>query len=663
MVSNGPDIIYTQQFRIANGSRYLKYTERDEAIKSPEGVFDSKLDNTKVQTDPDIPKDYKGYLGYTDRKAATKLERNAEGDYPTFNQDTFNITEAEHEKLINNLKEAQKNKALLWAGVVSFTPEFLKRSGIYDPRTKDVDQRKIKVAIQNAMPTLLAKEGLNNDETFWWGDIHLNTDHVHVHLAISQRHNTRPLKDNGEPVGAFHLKSIRQFKSIIHNQLEHSQGRKVDLELDKQIDTIRKDLAKNVRWLVEHEQYQKQLLQQIYWTLPKYKDKRKWRGSNNSKEFREAKMLTDKLVDDLLHTDLRTDYSQFVIDIKQKDQIAREKYGKHIKDTVGKRDKKLREYLSNRIYDYLRETDSINKSNVSWKEQIQVAGVNLNKQLLETEKQQLQLLDRNDKLAKQLRLKMGLRRYYIKQINLEAKKAQIDRDINQINQLDIDSAAGQFFLKSLKEQRRFVDLQLMTKFERNKKGLATEYQTLKNRYQDVQRLPISKATPELVNERTNQLGKELGIILDNPDSPIVRYFMPNPSSEYGTMNTVKYYEAEQHVLQLKLKIRQNNLIYQRDQGLRNQVNRPLLDRLKFENSSLNHSELIDHRVKLQQEFLRKKRQQAIERSLNSIKLPKLSQLLNGVKNDGRKRMKAMRRHLDEQEDEIEREDRKEDFER
>lgn len=36
---SSPDIIYTQEFRVANGTRYLQYTERKEAINpSPEDI-------------------------------------------------------------------------------------------------------------------------------------------------------------------------------------------------------------------------------------------------------------------------------------------------------------------------------------------------------------------------------------------------------------------------------------------------------------------------------------------------------------------------------------------------------------------------------------------------------------------------------------------------
>ena len=127
---DSPDIIYTQEFRVANGVRYLGYMERENAV-SPEQENDLQRERN-VQNDPDVGKNFKGYLGYTDRKAATKMEddltNEEKGDYPTFTQGSYELSEKQHQELINNLRQAQKNKSLLWAGVISFSPEFIEKS-------------------------------------------------------------------------------------------------------------------------------------------------------------------------------------------------------------------------------------------------------------------------------------------------------------------------------------------------------------------------------------------------------------------------------------------------------------------------------------------------------------------------------------------------------
>lgn len=108
---------------------------------------------------------------------------------------------------------AARNNSLMWQGVVSFNSDFLERIGANDLKTGKIDQRKIKVAVQNAMPQLLRDEGLDNPNTFWWGDIHLNKEHTHVHITISQTRNTRPLKA-GEPEVLLNEKVFGHLKVI-----------------------------------------------------------------------------------------------------------------------------------------------------------------------------------------------------------------------------------------------------------------------------------------------------------------------------------------------------------------------------------------------------------------------------------------------------------------
>ncbi|WP_235980990.1 MULTISPECIES: hypothetical protein [Limosilactobacillus] len=44
------------------------------------------------------------------------LTNEEKGDYPTFTQGSYELSEKQHQELINNLRQAQKNKSLLWGG-------------------------------------------------------------------------------------------------------------------------------------------------------------------------------------------------------------------------------------------------------------------------------------------------------------------------------------------------------------------------------------------------------------------------------------------------------------------------------------------------------------------------------------------------------------------
>lgn len=658
-----PDIIYTQTFHVAQ-AKYLGYTERKEAI-NPEKDFE--LENNpyadKIQKDPD--EKFAGYIGYTDRQAATKLERGVDKNrYPTFTKDSLNIDNHQHQELIDNLNLAQKNKTMLWAGVISFSPEFIREAGLYDEKNKTVDQRAIKLAVQKAMPGFLAQEELNNSETFWWGDVHLNTDHVHVHLAISQRQNTRELLKNGEPVGMFHTKSLRRLKSDVHNELARSINRERDVELDKEIDHLRKDLVENVQWLVRHDADQQQQLQNIYWSLPQYRDKRKWRASNHSKVFHESHELTEKLVDNFLNDQLHESYQQFKAAVHEKDTRSRKKYGQHIKDTEKKRDKALREFLANRVYDYLREVDE-QQNGQQTLEKIAAQGVDENLKQIELEKQRLSMLKPSSNEAKALKKRLGLRRLYLRQVNLDARANAIDNQIAKLKRLHDKSPANEYFLNVLKEQRELVTLKKLPKFERTKQGLTKRYRELSKRYVNVVKLPIQAASPEVVSERIDQLGKELGVMLKYPDSPTVQMMLPNSSSPYGLQNAVYYYQMQQQVLKLKGQIYENNRQYKDDFAKRNAMNRPLFQRLKKSYAMLDNGEKLDQMIQHRQEFLERTQKQAQERyqtHRGSLRLlSNLDRLMSGLQRDGRAGMNAMRKHLDD-DDGIERADREEERE-
>lgn len=659
---SSPDIIYTQEFRVANGTRYLQYTERKEAINpNPEDI---EISNKNFQQDPDLSENFEGYLGYTDRKAATKMEDDLDeklkGDYPTFSQGVYELSEEQHQQLISNLKEAQTNKAMLWAGVISFSPEFLTKAGLYDPKTKKVNQKLIKKAIQNAMPTFLANEGLDNQETFWWGDIHLNTNHVHVHLAISQRHNTRPLK-NGVPKGMFKNKSIRLFKSQIHHELENKKSRSRMIEIEKALDATKKKLTNGLTNDVTIQQ--KNYLQQIANALPDYKDKRKWRSSNHSVDFKEAKQLTDQLVNSLLQTSLNNEYSEYINLLKAKDAINRKKYGQKIKDTVNPADKKLREYLANRIYDLLRDNEEqYQKNNSSNKKrdlmaQIKSQGLTENKKLLNLEKERLKKLDPKSKEAKRLKMQIGLRKYYIRQINLDAQKESLDMRIAQLQGAP-STDLNQFFLHSLDEQRELIQLRKLPRYRliQNPK-LMQRFNVLKARYMDVNKVPINLVTTKSVLARKKQLAAEIAMIQSNTDDPSISLVIPNPNSDYRIMNATAYYKNLEDILDAKLQIHKNNQAYQNDLARRNELNRPLFADLKKKYEFAQNSELIDSELEHQLTYINNNQKKYQKNSKHQgIINNNLSRLLGQINQDGRKRVLALRKHLTD-EDDIEREDR------
>lgn len=650
----GPEIIYTQQFQRANGTRYLKYTERDEAIKN--NLVKAEIDTTKnIQNDPDIPKDFDGYLGYTDRKAATKLEKGVIEGYPTFTDEALNINEYQHKNLEKKLRQAQKNKSLMWIGVLSFSPEFLERVGIYDPKTKEVDQRKIKESIQKAMPIFLGKEGLDVPETFWWGDIHLNTNHVHVHLTISQTKNTRPFKGKNMPVGMFKQKSIRAFKSSVHNKLELEKVRQREIDLEKELGVIKKDLTTNVKNIVEEDQSRVNYLQQIYLSLPDYEDKRKWRANNHRKDFVLPRTLVKDFIDRLLEKDLKSSYDQFLHDISDQYKRNKVKYGPNILDTKTKKEKELKEYLMNRVFDYFREhIDELPKTN-SISKKVELSDPKVNELILELEKEILLKLDPDSFEAKRLRKEIGLRRYFIRQKNLTDKLLILKSNLERIEKReDLPVKVKEVAKEKLQKQIRLVQLSKLSKKQREKQDLQKEYEKLKEQCTSAKNISINDLTTRSVRHRKRQIANELKLVKK------YNVEIGDLLDDDFPLNTISVYEKEVRILELKLQIKNNNQRYKDDIEKRNKINRSLFKELTQVINGIDSEQ-----IKSGRSYVNKRQQGKVKENKRSFNdqavIKSFRQLLNSLKYEGQGRMNAVRKHSKENDD-LERQERKEEQE-
>ncbi|MCT2918676.1 hypothetical protein EFM26_09100 [Limosilactobacillus fermentum] len=685
--AESPDIIYSQGFRLANaggngGLTYLDYTERDEAIAdelSPEEMFEDDELLSDLRNDPDLPEDFEGYLGYTDRDAAAKLENlidsYQEKRYPTFSQGSYELTEAKHNRLINNLKTAQVNETVLWYGVISFSPEFIREAGLIDENNQ-VNQRAIKSAVMRSMPEMLQNEALDNDETFWWADIHLNTDHVHVHVAISQTENTRPEKD-GQPLGMFSETTFRNFKAGIHRELSSDRSRSRVREIQQDLDQINKVLPGKAVEEARNNRQQMELLRRIQAALPNYKDKRRWRASNHSKEFQKAQKLTDELVDSLLDNQLKDEYTNFKQLVEERDQMYRQAYGQRIKDTTKAKDERLRTLIKNRIYRSLKDiADEVTpdddrgktkENNSDLMSRIEALGPEKNAQLLEAEQRRLKTLDPKSLEAKELKKVIGFRKFYIRRVNLDAEIDYHNHMYQELQKINSGSKKSeqemqQFFLQAHQEQARLAWLKKQPHYMLKKQDPDGEFEALNNKYFDVTQVPINKLTPQMVKARKKQLAKELGFMLENPDSPITNHELPNPNSDYGVNNAVEHYRSTQQVLDLKLKISQNNQQYKNNPTMRNELNRPLFQELRDHYQRLGNSEKIDKAIDWRMRFVKQQQDKAVSRvSKGGRVLRKLQQALNSIGRGGRSDIRALSRHLDDDQ-ELAREEAKEDQE-
>lgn len=322
-----PNITFMLQYTEAN-AQYVDYTNRDEAVELENDLF---LENHKQVIEdlteeqikeikkavPEQNLNFKEYIDYMNRSYATE-QQNQEWT-AVFNQDANYLQTKRVDQLKRNLEEAYQNGSLLWQGVISFDNEFLAQEGLYDKATGHVDQQAIKNVIREAMPKVIQKEGLS-DSAFWWGNIHLNTDNIHVHIGLSEINSNREKifyrpRGRMEYRGNFSQKTIKQLKSDVFHGLINEQTRNMIVRKEQVLANLKSDLLTNV---FKNNQVtlsaEKNFLEQAYNHLPFEKQ---WRYGSNAKDFAVSKFFINKYLNSYFENEGKEDYQKFLTETRE----------------------------------------------------------------------------------------------------------------------------------------------------------------------------------------------------------------------------------------------------------------------------------------------------------------------------------------------------------
>lgn len=316
-----PGITFMLQYTEAN-SGYVDYTNRSEAVsinnelaltkdqKTFEDITEEQLVSIQ-ETVPEQKLNFKEYIDYMNRSYAT--EKQNEDVTAIFNQESNYLQRGKISELKQNLEEAYKNNSLLWQGVISFDNSFLESQGLYDKATGQVDQQAIKNVIRDAMPKMIEKEGLS-ESAFWWGNIHLNTDNIHVHIGLSEIKSDREKifyapRGRMEYKGNFSQKSIQKFKSEIYNGLINEETRSIILRQEQILSNIKTDLLNNV---LDHSQTitsaEKNFLEQAFNHLPNHRVSYK----SNAKDFAVSKFFINRYIDSYLMNEGKAEFDNYL---------------------------------------------------------------------------------------------------------------------------------------------------------------------------------------------------------------------------------------------------------------------------------------------------------------------------------------------------------------
>lgn len=309
-------------------------------------------------------KRFKEYVNYLDRKEAKEqigysLYNNYMSDdkkaTSLFTEQENDISKEKKEKLKEGFKLAQDRGSILWQDVISFDNKWLQDHGIYDSKTKLLDENRLKDITRLAMKNMLDKGNINNN-AIWSGAIHHNTDNVHIHIA------TVELSPDGNARGKRKLKTLEQMKSTFVNKImdrseEHEQINNIIRN------KIVKDKKENKTFSTFNRIFKKDFLE-IYHSLPE--NKRYWNyGYEN---INHIKPKLNQLTKNYIEKNYKEEYKEFIDRLDKEVDVLKKTYGegdqKRYQDYKNNKIDDLYKRMGNAFFKELREYDNkINKIN------------------------------------------------------------------------------------------------------------------------------------------------------------------------------------------------------------------------------------------------------------------------------------------------------------
>ncbi|PGU51698.1 MobP2 family relaxase [Bacillus cereus] len=305
-----PGVVLKTKFVLPSSDafqNYIDYVDREEA-------------KGEVKLNPKMFEMYQDYMGDSEKASAL------------FTEHANRLTESEKKSLKEMFKTAHENGSIMWQDVISFHNPWLEKQGIYDEKTKTLDEKKLMDVTRLAMKEMQKREGLEKS-SIWSAAIHFNTDNIHIHVATVEPFPTRE-RGKRKP------KTLDAMKGkVVNNLLDRKQEQKQINDLIRNNMVGRKKEDSVFDW---RNQHLKPLFLQIYKQLPS--DKRQWQYSYNT--IQPLKPQIDELSSRYIQHHHKKDYNQFLQKLDKEVQVFKEAYGE------GKYDKKQYEnYKTNKIND------------------------------------------------------------------------------------------------------------------------------------------------------------------------------------------------------------------------------------------------------------------------------------------------------------------------
>lgn len=165
-------IVVVTRFCEAKGktfSEYINYIDRDNATKR------DALDKYNLFGE------YIKYMENEEKTVQKHYEKGTEKVSSLFTKDRDCLNSEDKENLKKLFEMAQENGSNMWQTVISFDNSYLSEIGVYDSKTKLLNEKVLIASGRKAICSMLEKEGLQN--AIWTASFHYNTDNIHIHIA------------------------------------------------------------------------------------------------------------------------------------------------------------------------------------------------------------------------------------------------------------------------------------------------------------------------------------------------------------------------------------------------------------------------------------------------------------------------------------------------
>lgn len=276
--------------------RYLDYMERKEIEIHTVNTFKTK----------------KSSILATDNGFQTKSGK--EGLFDSYND----VVTAEYRRFYQKkFDETYEKGGLLWKPIISFDNDWLREQGVLSGNI--VDEEKLKLTTRHMMTTLLKEKSLEHN-AYWVGQLHYDTDNIHIHIAMIEKNPvdvTKMKKDEEIEHGFFSNKSISKMKSTCVRELADRSNGKQQIHDIARVRIIK--VAQNTKFVEDYQEVFHQLSKRLstynYQNLKPYE--KKW---------------ISELSRDILEKYFPQEYQKF-IDLTSKEQdFYRRSYGDNSKE-------------------------------------------------------------------------------------------------------------------------------------------------------------------------------------------------------------------------------------------------------------------------------------------------------------------------------------------